>query len=91
MASNFFLALELVGTRHRTLVNILSNIMYSLSLVGLSGVVYFVRNWRILSLCTSVPFIFYFIFWFVMPESPRWLLSQGRIEELNKLFISMAR
>lgn len=91
MTTPMVLALELVGSRHRTLVNILSNIMYSFSLIGLSAVVYFIRDWRILSLSTSIPFIFYFIFWFLMPESPRWLLSQGRIEEMNKIFISMAR
>ncbi|GLV44848.1 Beta-alanine transporter [Carabus blaptoides fortunei] len=91
MGTPMVLALELVGARQRTFVNLLSNISYSLALVGLSAVVYSTRNWRTLALITSVPFLFYFLFWFVMPESPRWLLSQGRIKEMKIILTKIAK
>ena len=58
-----FAAIELVGPSKRTVVTILSNIAYSLSLVALAGVVYLVRDWRQLALATSVPFVSFFLYW----------------------------
>lgn len=57
----------------------------------LAGVTYIVPNWVEMSLYTSVPFIFYFLYLFVMPESPRWLLAQGKFEEALKILEVMAR
>ncbi|XP_003516093.1 solute carrier family 22 member 13, partial [Cricetulus griseus] len=46
---------------------------------------YGVRNWRLFQIIGTAPvFLLFFYFW-VLPESPRWLLSQGRIEEAKQL------
>ncbi|XP_065200296.1 beta-alanine transporter [Planococcus citri] len=74
------LPFELVGPKYRTRCTIYSNIAYSLALVALAAVVYVFRNWRFLSLATSFPFLFFFIYFWYMPESPRWLLATGRYQ-----------
>lgn len=57
----------------------------------LAGVTYLVRDWVQMCLYTSVPFLLFFLYILVMPESPRWLLAKGKLEEaLNTLEI-MAR
>lgn len=49
------------------------------------------RDWRSLALATSVPFVFYYLYWFVLPESPRWLLMKERFEEANTILKTIAR
>ena len=57
----------------------------------LSGVTYMVRNWIHLTLYTSVPFLSYFLYFFIMPESPRWLLMKGRLEQALEVLERMSR
>lgn len=57
----------------------------------LAGVTYLVPNWVEMCLYTSVPFLLYFLYLLVMPESPRWLLTQGKFEDALKILEVMAR
>lgn len=57
----------------------------------LAGVTYLVPNWVEMSLYTSVPFLLYFFYLLVMPESPRWLLAQGKFEDALNILEVMAR
>jgi hypothetical protein len=52
---------------------------------------YMLRNWYSLSLATSVPFILLFSYYWIIPESPRWLLSKNRIDEAEVIVQSMAK
>ncbi|XP_046396902.1 beta-alanine transporter [Ischnura elegans] len=91
LGTPYVLAIEMVGPTKRTMCSIFSNIAYSLALVALAAVVYYVRDWRHLSLATSVPFLTFFLWWWVMPESPRWLLANGRYDEAEKVLLHMAK
>ncbi|KAK2706973.1 hypothetical protein QYM36_014862, partial [Artemia franciscana] len=86
----FIIGLELVGPRYRSFITVLTCLFYTLGLVLLCGVAYLIRNWVVLSYVTSVPFIGYYIYMIYLPESPRWLVSQGRIEEAAKILKNMA-
>lgn len=66
-------------------------VFYTLGLILLSGVTYMLRDWRSLALATSTPFLFYYLYWFVLPESPRWLLMRERLEEANAILKTIAR
>lgn len=59
--------------------------------MGLALVTVYVRDWFVLSLVTSVPFLLYFLYIFIMPESPRWLLAKGKLEDALKVLETMAR
>lgn len=85
------LALELVGPNYRSFVTVMTCTFYSLGLMGLALVTTLVHDWFTLSLVTSLPFLLYFLYIFVMPESPRWLLAKGKLEDALKVLETMAR
>ncbi|XP_050361556.1 carcinine transporter [Nymphalis io] len=87
----FIISLELAGPNYRSFVTVMTCIFYTLGLILLSGVTYILRDWRSLALATSVPFFFYYLYWFILPESPRWLLMRGRLEEANNILKTIAR
>ncbi|KAJ8969705.1 hypothetical protein NQ314_001619 [Rhamnusium bicolor] len=60
-------------------------------LVTLSIIVWAIRNWRWMSLATTLPFFTLFFHWWALPESPRWLLAQGRYEEAERVLHNIAR
>ncbi|KAF6202578.1 hypothetical protein GE061_002976 [Apolygus lucorum] len=91
LGTPYVLAIELVGPSSRTMVTIMTNIAYSLGLMALAVIAYLVRDWRALALATSVPFLTFFLYWWVLPESPRWLLARGRFDEAEKILNTMAR
>ncbi|XP_032592486.1 carcinine transporter isoform X2 [Drosophila grimshawi] len=87
----FIISLELVGEKYRSFVTVMTCTFYTSSIMLLSLVTYLERDWVRLSYYTSIPFYFYFLYIFIMPESPRWLLMRGRLEEALKILERMAR
>ncbi|XP_035446377.2 carcinine transporter isoform X1 [Spodoptera frugiperda] len=87
----FIISLELAGPNYRSFVTVMTCVFYTLGLILLSVVTYLLRDWRSLALATSVPFFFYYFYWFVLPESPRWLLMRERLEEANNVLKTIAR
>ncbi|CAI2722340.1 unnamed protein product [Schistosoma spindalis] len=47
----------------------------------MTGIAYLVREWRLLNALSMLPCLTCFIYFCLLPESPRWLLSQYRVEE----------
>lgn len=84
-------ALELVGPNYRSFVTVMTCTFYTFGLMGLAVVTTFVHDWFMLSLVTSVPFLLYFFYILIMPESPRWLLAKGKLEDALKILETMAR
>ena len=53
-------------------------------LVGL--IAYFIREWRMLHFVTSLIIIpQFFVYWWVIPESPRWLISKQKWRSVRKV------
>lgn len=80
--SGFVLSIELVGGHWRTVSGISYLFPVSLSYITIAGMGWLLRDWRQLQLAISLPGIFFLALWWVLPESPRWLLAMGRTQEV---------
>jgi len=89
--SMFVLATELVGPEKRALSGTLVWIYFTGALLILALKAYFVRNWRILVILSSAPWIFVLFFWKFIPESVRWLLVNGRKDEAREILEKVAK
>ncbi|XP_018026179.1 uncharacterized protein LOC108681637 [Hyalella azteca] len=87
----FIISMELVGPNYRSFVTVLTCFFYVSGMMILSGVAYLVRDWQLLCVVTSLPFFTYIIYWWFLPESPRWLLGRGRLHEAGLILQRMAR
>ncbi|XP_068605064.1 solute carrier family 22 member 21-like [Brachionichthys hirsutus] len=52
---------------------------------------YFIRGWRMLLVASAIPPLLFLPMWWVIPESPRWLLQKGRVEEAELIVRKAAK
>ncbi|XP_017845103.1 organic cation transporter protein isoform X2 [Drosophila busckii] len=88
---SFVLVVELVSGQWRTIIGILNILPVAITYVLSAGIAYFIRDWRTLQLVISWPWLVMLCIWYWLPESPRWLLAQGRLEELCRLIERAAK
>lgn len=77
----FVLVTEICGPTYRTYFGILTQFPFGIGAALLPLVAYFVREWTSLQLAISVPGVLLGLYYFFVPESPRWLMGEGRIDE----------
>lgn len=78
----YILVLEYVGPKWRTFVaNMSIALFFTGAACALPWIAYFLSNWKLLAIVTSAPLILAILTPYLVPESARWLVSQGRIDE----------
>ncbi|XP_067845370.1 solute carrier family 22 member 3-like [Heptranchias perlo] len=82
---NAVIAIELVGPRYRRVVIVVTQAVFSLSIMLLPGFAYLIKSWKGIQLAITVPNFVLLLYCCLIPESPRWLLSRKRIKEALKI------
>nr|XP_043897719.1 solute carrier family 22 member 5 [Solea senegalensis] len=90
--SAFVLGTEVLSKTMRVLFSTLGAFLfYCIGYMTLPWIAYGIREWRTLLAVLSTFSVVYIPLWWFIPESPRWLITQGRIEEVEAFLRDAAR
>ncbi|CAG06338.1 unnamed protein product, partial [Tetraodon nigroviridis] len=88
----FVLGTEILSGKIRILFSTLGVALgYTIGSLLVPLIAYFLRDWKKVFLATSLPALIYILLWWFIPESPRWLVSQGRLEEAEAIIRKAAK
>ncbi|CAK1546857.1 unnamed protein product [Leptosia nina] len=81
MVVSFVIVMETIGTDYREMLGCLFQIPFIIGHMTIPLFAYYFRTWNSYSLAMAVPPLIYIMYFFSLTESPRWLLSVGRVDE----------
>uniref|UniRef100_A0A2A4KAN0 Major facilitator superfamily (MFS) profile domain-containing protein n=1 Tax=Heliothis virescens TaxID=7102 RepID=A0A2A4KAN0_HELVI len=87
----YVLLIELCGKSFRPYLSGLQEMPFLIAYFSLPIIAYFVREWRQLQLVTSVPWAIVIVYYWLIPESPRWLITVGRKKEAIDILTHIAK
>ncbi|XP_048514290.1 organic cation transporter protein-like [Athalia rosae] len=88
----YILLLEYVGPKYRTLVaNVSIAVCFPLACCSLPWLAFYLADWKTFAVATSAPLAFAIVTPLVVPESVRWLVCQGRIDEAVEIMRRIER
>ena len=80
------LSMELVGVKYQGVVGGYNQGAFAIGTCVVGLVAYLIRQWRMLHLVTSLLIIpQFFVYWCLIPESPRWLISKQKWKSFRKV------
>ncbi|XP_060519690.1 organic cation transporter protein-like [Cylas formicarius] len=86
----YVMGLEMVGPSKRLVAGMVVFIFFSGGYVLIALLAYVFPNWRHLQLALTLPGTVFLFYWWLIPESVRWLLSKHRYEEAKKVIRAAA-
>ncbi|XP_015920935.2 organic cation transporter protein [Parasteatoda tepidariorum] len=87
----FVLLMEVVSPAYRPIYGLSINFGWCLGFVSLPLIAWIIRDWFWIQLFITVPNVFLLSSYWLLPESPRWLMSQGNIEEVERILTRAAK
>ncbi|XP_017047157.1 organic cation transporter-like protein [Drosophila ficusphila] len=76
----YVVAMEMVGPDKRLYAGIFVMMFFSVGFMLTAVFAYFVHDWRWLQIALTLPGLIFMCYYWIIPESARWLLSKGRKE-----------
>uniref|UniRef100_A0A665V577 Solute carrier family 22 member 3 n=1 Tax=Echeneis naucrates TaxID=173247 RepID=A0A665V577_ECHNA len=89
--SCYVLLTEIVGVEYRRTVGILFQMFFSVGVLLLPLLAYFITDWRWLQVVITAPYILFLVYYWFIPESPRWLISQNNSSKAQEITEAMAK
>ncbi|XP_017772586.1 PREDICTED: organic cation transporter protein-like [Nicrophorus vespilloides] len=90
-ACGFILGVELVGPSKRVLSGTIICCCYAIGEILVALVAWATQSWRPLLLAIYIPPLLLISYFWITPESIRWLISRGRIEEAQIILRKAAK
>ncbi|XP_066955024.1 organic cation transporter protein-like isoform X2 [Macrobrachium rosenbergii] len=87
----FIQVMELFSPSQRSSLGSLFVLPWAIGYMLVPGIAYIIRSWRWLQTAYSMPVILLFSYYWLLPESPRWLTTHGRYEEAVKILSAIAK
>ncbi|KAK8730586.1 hypothetical protein OTU49_008087, partial [Cherax quadricarinatus] len=89
--ATYILLVEFIGVKWRTFCGINIHIAVALGEAMTGVLAVFIRDWRWLQLAITAPAFLLISYTWLMPESVRWLVAEGRNDEAKKIIERVAR
>uniref|UniRef100_A0A8D1NRQ2 Major facilitator superfamily (MFS) profile domain-containing protein n=1 Tax=Sus scrofa TaxID=9823 RepID=A0A8D1NRQ2_PIG len=83
--SSLSLITEWLVGMHRAHAIILEGCFFAVGVLYLTGLAYNLLHWRLLFLVGGTPAFLLISYIWILPESPRWLMTKGKLEEATQL------
>ncbi|KNC32287.1 Organic cation transporter protein [Lucilia cuprina] len=87
----FIIGVEMVGPKKREMSSIVLNYFYAVgeALVGLTA--WLLHDWQLLQYALSIPPLFFIVYYWLVPESVRWLIARNRKEKAGQIIRKAAQ
>ncbi|KAJ8969983.1 hypothetical protein NQ317_007030, partial [Molorchus minor] len=82
---------EMVGKRKREVTGIVLNYFYALGEAVVAPIAWYTKDWTYLQLLVSVPAILFIGYYWIIPESVRWLLANKKRSKAKKIVFKVAQ
>lgn len=79
--NSMVLSIEWVDTSHRSLIGMMGSLCWSVGNMLLAGFAFLINDWRTLTMAVTAPLVFAVLTWWWIPESARWLLANGKVDQ----------
>uniref|UniRef100_A0A673X2N0 Solute carrier family 22 member 3 n=1 Tax=Salmo trutta TaxID=8032 RepID=A0A673X2N0_SALTR len=89
--AGYVLITELVGVEYRRTVGVIYQMFFSVGILILPLISYFITDWRWLQVVITAPYILFLSYYWFIPESPRWLLSQHNAKKAVEITEAIAK
>ncbi|KAM6354819.1 solute carrier family 22 member 3 [Podargus strigoides] len=86
----YVIVTEIVGSDQR-IIGIVIQIFFTLGIMILPGIAYLIPTWQGIQLAISLPNFLFLLYYWVVPESPRWLLTRKKGEKALKIMHNIAK
>ncbi|KAK3086719.1 hypothetical protein FSP39_022468 [Pinctada imbricata] len=87
----YVLSVELCGPSKRVMTGIPIHMFFAVGIVYVSLMGFLLRHWAYVQLSVGLPCIAFLSYWWFIEESPRWLVSQKRYDEAERIAQKMAK
>uniref|UniRef100_A0A667WFU3 Major facilitator superfamily (MFS) profile domain-containing protein n=1 Tax=Myripristis murdjan TaxID=586833 RepID=A0A667WFU3_9TELE len=90
--TSLVLASEILSQSARVTFSMLGHsLFFAIGYACLPLFAYLIQGWRMLLVVSAIPGLLYIPVWWVIPESPRWLLQRGRVADAERVIRNAAK
>ncbi|CAK1555151.1 unnamed protein product [Leptosia nina] len=91
MVTGFVIIMENVGSQYRDVISAMYQVPFNLGHMLLPVFSYFIRSYDMFQLAISLTSIVLLSYFFLVPETPRWLIAMKRTDEAIKILEKAAK